>query len=110
MPKVIIYGSEACWNCTAVKTWLKLIAQVEFEERDALKYSAKIRGFGITSLPVIEIGTKMYPFTNYKDLMVILRKHRIPFKELDRTEKETTDGLQNLETEIKEAKSGKAES
>ncbi|NLZ48282.1 MAG: glutaredoxin family protein [Clostridiales bacterium] len=60
MEKVIVYTSNSCTYCTAVKNYLKQ-NDVEFEERNVSKpeYRKELINLGFMSVPVLKIGDEV---------------------------------------------------
>lgn len=60
MDKVIVYTSNTCTYCTAVKSYLKE-NNVDFEERNVGKaeYRKELINLGFMSVPVIKIGEEV---------------------------------------------------
>lgn len=60
MEKVIVYTSNSCTYCTAVKNYLKQ-NNVEFEERNVTKseYRKELIDLGFMSVPVLKIGDEI---------------------------------------------------
>ena len=60
MEKVIVYTSNSCTDCTAVKNYLTQ-NDVEFEERNVSKpeYRKELINLGFMSVPVLKIGDEV---------------------------------------------------